>query len=141
MHRCRETIGAIAAPLAKARGELTKPEKSLGGPSRRPYEAGGRSQLPLRLITPRWPAGSRSSANASASMRSPRCRPLPLTGPRPNSAHNPAGARLRRVDLVGLAGLPASETAPHRMGTADRNRINLRPPLGAARAGRHRRGG
>jgi ERF superfamily len=29
MHRCSETIGAIAAALAKAQGELTNPEKSL----------------------------------------------------------------------------------------------------------------
>ena len=29
MHRCSETIGAIAAALAKAQGELTNPQKSL----------------------------------------------------------------------------------------------------------------
>jgi hypothetical protein len=29
MHRCSETIGAIAAALAKAQAELTNPEKSL----------------------------------------------------------------------------------------------------------------
>ena len=29
MHRCSESIGAIAAALAKAQGELTNPEKSL----------------------------------------------------------------------------------------------------------------
>jgi hypothetical protein len=29
MHRSSETIGAIAAALAKAQGELTNPEKSL----------------------------------------------------------------------------------------------------------------
>src|ERR1700682_1027041 len=29
MHRCSDTIGAIAAALAKAQGELTNPEKSL----------------------------------------------------------------------------------------------------------------
>src|SRR5918993_905512 len=31
MHRSSETIGAIAAALAKAQGELTNPEKSLTG--------------------------------------------------------------------------------------------------------------
>jgi hypothetical protein len=31
MHRCSETIGAIAAALAKAQAELTNPEKSLTG--------------------------------------------------------------------------------------------------------------
>jgi hypothetical protein len=30
MHRCSDSIGAIAAALAKAQGELTNPEKSLG---------------------------------------------------------------------------------------------------------------
>jgi hypothetical protein len=29
MHRCSETIGAIAATLAKVQAELTSPEKSL----------------------------------------------------------------------------------------------------------------
>jgi hypothetical protein len=31
MHRSSETIGAIAAALAKAQGELTNPEKALRG--------------------------------------------------------------------------------------------------------------
>src|SRR4051812_43585391 len=31
MHRCSESIGAIAAALAKAQSELTNPEKSLVG--------------------------------------------------------------------------------------------------------------
>src|ERR1700676_2511878 len=41
MHRCSETIGAIAAALAKAQGELTNPEKSLTAiiPSPFPREA------------------------------------------------------------------------------------------------------
>jgi hypothetical protein len=32
MPRSRETIGVIAAPLAKAQAELTNPERSLIGP-------------------------------------------------------------------------------------------------------------
>src|ERR1700726_2282191 len=41
MHRCSESIGAIAAALAKAQGELTNPEKSLTAiiPSPFPREA------------------------------------------------------------------------------------------------------
>ena len=41
MHRSSETIGAIAAALAKAQAELTNPEKSLVGllPSPSPHEA------------------------------------------------------------------------------------------------------
>jgi hypothetical protein len=39
MHRCSESIGAIAAALAKAQGELTNPEKSLTASIRFPREA------------------------------------------------------------------------------------------------------
>ena len=37
MQRCSETIGAIAAALAKAQGELTNPEKSLTATIRSPF--------------------------------------------------------------------------------------------------------
>jgi hypothetical protein len=37
MHRSSETIGAIAAALAKAQGELTNPEKSLCATIRSPF--------------------------------------------------------------------------------------------------------
>jgi hypothetical protein len=42
MHRCSDSIGAIAAALAKAQGELTNPEKSLVATIRSPFprEAG-----------------------------------------------------------------------------------------------------
>jgi hypothetical protein len=38
MHRCSESIGAIAAALAKAQGELSNPEKSLSATIRSPRE-------------------------------------------------------------------------------------------------------
>jgi ERF superfamily len=38
MHRCSESIGAIAAALAKAQGELSNPEKSLTASIRSPRE-------------------------------------------------------------------------------------------------------
>jgi hypothetical protein len=41
MHRSSETIGAIAAALAKAQGELTNPEKSLIATIRSPFPRGG----------------------------------------------------------------------------------------------------
>src|SRR6201996_128862 len=41
MHRCSETIGAIAAALAKAQGELTNPEKSLTATIRSPFPPEG----------------------------------------------------------------------------------------------------
>jgi hypothetical protein len=37
MHRSSETIGAIAAALAKAQAELTNPEKSLSATIRSPF--------------------------------------------------------------------------------------------------------
>src|SRR5450631_1123155 len=37
MHRCSETIGAIATALAKAQGELTNPEKPLSATIRSPF--------------------------------------------------------------------------------------------------------
>src|SRR3981081_458604 len=41
MHRCSETIGAIAAALAKAQGELSNPEQSLSAPRRSPVPREG----------------------------------------------------------------------------------------------------
>jgi hypothetical protein len=41
MHRSSETIGAIAAALAKAQGELTNPEKSLTAAIRSPFPSEG----------------------------------------------------------------------------------------------------
>ena len=41
MHRSSESIGAIAAALAKAQGELTNPEKSLTGTIANPGPRGG----------------------------------------------------------------------------------------------------
>src|SRR5215467_635564 len=43
MHRSSETIGTIAAALAKAQAELTNPEKSLVATIRSPFHEGGRS--------------------------------------------------------------------------------------------------
>src|ERR1700681_3748555 len=41
MHRCSDTIGAIAAALAKAQGELSNPEKSLTATIRSPFPGEG----------------------------------------------------------------------------------------------------
>ena len=67
MHRSSETIGAIAAALAKAQGELTNPEKSLIATIRSPFPRESRPDLPLRLARQRpghrpqkpWPARDR----------------------------------------------------------------------------------
>ena len=52
MHRSSDTIGAIAAALAKAQGELANPEKSLVRPSARRFH--GRGSGPSAM--PPWPA-------------------------------------------------------------------------------------
>jgi hypothetical protein len=49
MHRSSESIGAIAAALAKAQGELTNPEKSLTATIRSPFPREGGPNLPLCL--------------------------------------------------------------------------------------------
>jgi hypothetical protein len=41
MQRCGESIGAIAAALAKAQGKLTNPEKSLTATIRSPFPSEG----------------------------------------------------------------------------------------------------
>src|SRR6266851_5584253 len=41
MHRCSESIGALAAALARAQGELTNPEKSLIATIRSPFPREG----------------------------------------------------------------------------------------------------
>jgi hypothetical protein len=41
MHRCSESIGTIAAALAKAQAELTNPEKSLVATIRSPFPREG----------------------------------------------------------------------------------------------------
>ena len=53
MHRSSESIGAIAAALAKAQAELTNPEKSLSATHPVAVPQGGRPDLPLRLTRKR----------------------------------------------------------------------------------------
>ena len=55
MHHSSETIGAIAAALAKAQGELTNPEKALTATIRSPFpREADRTAIPLRLAR-QWP--------------------------------------------------------------------------------------
>ena len=59
MHRSSESIGAIAAALAKAQGELANPEKSLQATIRSPFPREGRPVVSLCLT---WRAASTSFA-------------------------------------------------------------------------------
>ena len=60
MQRASESIGALAAALAKAQIQLTNPEKSLVATIREE----GRHGESRRFATRRFPAGSRSSAKS-----------------------------------------------------------------------------
>jgi hypothetical protein len=74
MHRSSETIGAIAAALAKAQGELTNPEKSLTATIRSPFP---REEDRTFRYAPL--SSGLSCANASAGMKSRQCRRRPST--------------------------------------------------------------
>ncbi|SHH48771.1 hypothetical protein SAMN05443248_4966 [Bradyrhizobium erythrophlei] len=54
MHRSSESIGAIAAALANAQGELTNPEKSLTAIIRSPFPPEGDRTLCLARQRPRY---------------------------------------------------------------------------------------
>ena len=71
MQRCSESIGAIAAALAKAQGEFTNPEKSLVATIRSPFPR----RVTGRSAMPHSPAGSMSSARLWANTKSRPCRP------------------------------------------------------------------
>ena len=70
MPRSSESIGAIAAALAKAQAELANPEKSLTATSGR----GSRAKSSEPSATPRYPAGSTLCARPLAGTRSQPCR-------------------------------------------------------------------
>ena len=136
MHRSSETIGAIAAALAKAQIELTNPEKSLIATIRSPIPREGDRSLPLCVA---WRAALISSARALASMRSQPSRPPRLTRMRGQiRLTTTARACLRGMDLVRLAGLPGqrnSNPAP------DGSGADLCAALCAVCPGRHCRRG
>ena len=68
MHCSSESIGAIAAALAKAQGELTNPEKSLVATIRSPFPREGDRTFRYASLARAW-----------ASMRSRPSRPPPST--------------------------------------------------------------
>jgi hypothetical protein len=107
MHRSSETIGAIAAALAKAQGELSNPEKAPPSAPPFPREANR---------TFRW--ASLASGLVRNSLGQHEIATVQTMAFDQDSGHTP-GPCLRGMDLVGLAGLPNSETAnPHPMGAA-----------------------
>ena len=111
------TIGNLAAALAKAQGESTNPEKSrlVGNPSRQRYEA-KLKDVPLCLAV-EWPRHRAASFGSARNCHHADDRHR--SGRRHRQSYYGAGACFRRMDRVGLAGVCRRETAtPHRMGMA-----------------------
>ena len=116
MHRSSETIGAIAAALAKAQGELTNPEKSLSAVIRSPFPREGERAF-------------RYASLASGLDIVRKCLGQHEIATVQTTAIDPAGGQIRLTTLLAHASgewissdwpvCPASETsAPHRMGAA-----------------------
>ena len=116
MQRSSEKIGAIAAALAKAQGELTNPEKSLIATIESPFPREGQrtfryASLARGLDIVRKCLGQHGIATIQTTAIDQDNGLIRLT--------TTLLARLRRMDRVGLAGLSTAETAaPHRMGAA-----------------------
>jgi hypothetical protein len=101
MHRSSETLGAIAAALAKAQGELANPEKSLVATIRSPFPREG--DRTFRYASLALPVAWTSSVNALASMRSPWSRHR--AGSRSDPADDHPGSLVWQMGVIRLAGL------------------------------------
>ena len=129
MHRSSETIGAIAAALAKAQGELTNPEKSLTATIRSPFPREGDrtfryASLASGLDIVRKSLGQHEIATIQTTAIDRR---------RPDPPDDAPGARLRGMDFLRLAGLPGQR---NRGAASDGRGADLCPALRAVHAGR-----
>src|SRR5437588_12649026 len=102
MHRSSESIGTIAAALAKAQAELTNPEKSLVATIRSPFPREGDrtfryAPLSSGLDSVRKGLGRHEIATIQATAIDKDAGLLRLTT---------VLAFVRRMDLIGMAGLP-----------------------------------
>jgi len=75
MQRSSESIGALAAALAKAQAEIQNPEKSLTATIVSPFPREAVRSFRYASLS----SGLDWSANVWASTRSPPCRPPPST--------------------------------------------------------------
>ena len=135
MHRSSETIGAIAAALAKAQGELSNPEKALTATIRSPFPREGDrtfryASLASGLDIVRKSLGQHEIATVQTTAIDQETGQIRLT--------TLSGACLRGMDLLGLAGLCRRR---YRRPAPDGRGPDLRPALCAVRAGRDCRGG
>ena len=134
MHRSSESIAALAAALAKAQMALTNPEKSLTGtvPSNR-YDEPGRTfryaPLSSGLDIVRKALGEQGIATLQTTTIDQDIQSGVLD--------DGAGARVRRMDRLGLAGV---RPLRHGGAAADGGGPDLCPALCAVHPGGHRRG-
>ena len=135
MHRSSELIGAIAAALAKAQGELTNPEKSLIATIRSPFprepdQTFRYASLASGLDIVRKSLGQHEIATVQTTAIDQDFGP--------DLADHPACARFWGVDLLRLASLPGERD--HKP-AADGSGADLRPALCTICSRRHCRRG
>ena len=135
MHRSSESIGTIAAALAKAQVELTNPEKSLVATirSRFPRESDRTfryAPLSSGLDIVRKSLGRHEIATVQTTAIDQDSRPGP--------PHHRAGPFVGRMDVVGMAGLSDQRNG---LAAADGGGAHLCPALCPVHAGGHCRGG
>ena len=135
MQRSSDKVGTLAAALAKAQAEIANPEKSLTATIESPFPREGQRTLSLCSLVDR---ASTSSANAWASMRSRPSRHRHRPGQRPDQTDDHPGPRLRRMGVLGLAGLPGQRDGSS---PPDGRRAHLCPALCPVHPGRDRRRG
>ena len=102
MQRSSETIGAIAGALAKAQIELANPEKSLTATIRSPFPREGDRSFRYASLANGLDLVRKSLGPARDCHGADH---LDRRGGRIDPADHDAGAFVRRMGLVGLAGL------------------------------------
>ena len=131
MHSSSESIGTIAAALAKAQAELANPEKSLVATIRSPFPREGErtfryAPLSSGLDIVRKSLGRQEIATIQVTAIDKDAGLLRLTN-RPCSL-------VRRMDLIGMAGVPDHR---HCFSAANGGSAHVCPALCAIHAGRY----
>ena len=134
MQRASESIGALAAALAKAQTLLTNPENGSSRPSARKVGTGESR----RFGTHRFPAGSRSCAKCWASTKLRPCRPRRLINPLASSISRQYWRTHRESGLPRIGPCALSVKLPRH---AAWGRTHLRAKIRAFCAGRDCRRG
>ena len=117
MHRSSESIGAIAAALAKAQGELTNPEKSLSATIRSPFPPRGGPDLPL-CFSGQWPRYRPQEPGPAGDRHHPDHRDRPILRADPAHDHVLAHASGEWISSEWPVCAVSEMAAPQRMGAA-----------------------